>query len=321
MTPDRPPPLTALRAFEAAARHMSFAKAAGELNVTPAALSFQIKSLEGHLGAPLFHRLNRAVELTEAGNALAPGATAGFSHLNAAWAATRRLLDMSGLTVTAGPAFTAKWLAPRLYDFAQAHPEIELRFSAAMRIMDFDRDQIDVAIRFSRDVDPGLWSLPLAEEWVTPVMTPDLALRYPDPADLRDAVLITDQSIDFLDPPCTWDTWFRAASLSPVEPHGPRFSQADHAVDAALAGVGVTLGRRALVVKDIADGRLAAPYGLAVNTGARFRFLCREGAEDKPQIKAFRNWMLAEIDKTRHVSDALTILSLDEVPPDGPGRN
>ncbi len=309
------PPLTALRAFEAAARHMSFAKAAGELHVTPAALSFQIKSLEEHLGFPVFRRMNRAVELTEAGQTLAPGCTNAFNQLNAAWAATRRLQDSSGLTVTAGPAFTSKWLAPRLYEFAQAHPEIELRFSASLRVMDFDRDQIDVAIRFGVGTDDGLWSLPLAEEWVTPVMTPDMAVRYPTPQHLRDAVLIVDQSTDFIDPPCDWSTWLRAAGVPSVEPHGPRFSQADHAVDAALAGVGVTLGRRALVVKDIADGRLVAPYGLALNTGHRFRFLCRQGAERKPPIKAFRDWMLAEIDKTRHVSDALTIMPLDQVPP------
>lgn len=314
--PDRLPSLTALRAFEAASRHMSFAKAAAELNVTPAALSFQIKALEEHLGAPLFRRLNRAVELTEAGRTLAPGCANAFTQLGAAWAATRRLLDTFGLTVTAGPAFTAKWLAPRLYEFAQAHPEIELRFSASLRVMDFDRDQVDVAIRFGYGDDSGLWSLPLADEWVTPVMTPELAARYPNPADLRNAVLIIDQSIDFIEPPCTWDAWFRAAGLIPVEPHGPRFSQADHAVDAALAGVGVTLGRRALVIKDINEGRLVAPYGLALDTGLRFRFLCRNGAENKPQIKAFRDWILAEIDKTRHVSDALTILAPDQVPQD-----
>lgn len=308
--PDRLPPLTALRAFEAAARHMSFAKAAEELHVTPAALSFQIKSLEEHLGTALFHRLNRAVELTEAGLTLAPGCRDGFSALAAAWSATRRLQDTSMLTVTAGPAFTAKWLAPRLYEFAQAHPEIELRFSASLRIVDFDRDQVDVAIRFGYRPDSRLWSLPLAEEWVTPVMTPDLAARYPTIDALRDAVLIMDQSIDFFDPPCTWDTWFTAMGQPPVEVHGPRFSQADHAVDAALAGVGVTLGRRALVVKDIAEGRLVAPYGIALSTGARFRFLCRDGSENKPQIAAFRAWMLAEIEKTQHITDQLEVRSL-----------
>ena len=307
---DRLPPLTALRAFEAAARHMSFAKAAEELNVTPAALSFQIKSLEQHLGTPVFRRLNRAVELTEAGATLAPGCRDAFATLLAAWSATRRLQDTLSLTVTAGPAFTAKWLAPRLYEFAQAHPEIELRFSAALRMMDFDRDQIDVAIRFGTGPDPGLFSLPLAEEWVTPVMTPDLAARFPTPASLAEAVLIVDQSIEFLDPPCGWPQWFVAAGAADIDAHGPRFSQADHAVDAALAGVGVALGRRALVIKDLMDGRLVAPYRLALNTGARFRFLCRDGAQDRPQIKAFREWMLREIDKGRAYVETLNVVDL-----------
>ena len=310
---DRLPPLTALRAFDAAARHMSFAKAAAELNVTPAALSFQIKSLEEHLGAPLFRRLNRAVELTEAGVALAQGAADGFEMLATAWRAAQRTQDTQTLTVTAGPAFTAKWLAPRLFDFAQAHPEIELRFSASLGILDFDRHQIDVAIRFGYGPDDDLWSLPLAEEWITPVMTPTLAARFPTPEALRDAVLIADQSIDFLNPQCGWTEWFRAADLPQPEIHGPQFSQADHAIDAALAGVGVVLGRRALVVKDILEGRLVAPYRLALNTGARFRFLCRLGSEDKPQIKAFRDWMLAEIEKGVSVTERLEIRNLSEI--------
>ena len=178
----RLPPLTALRAFDAAARHMSFAKAADELSVTPAALSFQIKSLEEHLGQPLFRRLNRAVELTEAGRALAPGAAEGFQALSAAWRAARRRQDDRTLTVTAGPAFTAKWLAPRLYEFAQTHPEIELRFSASLRMMDFDRDEIDVAIRFGYGPDPGLYALPLRREWITPVTVSYTHLTLPTKA-------------------------------------------------------------------------------------------------------------------------------------------
>lgn len=309
---DRLPPLTALRAFEAAARHMSFAKAAEELSVTPAALSFQIKSLEEHLGAPLFRRLNRAVELTEAGTALAPGAADGFQTLSNAWRAAQRLQDEQTLTVTAGPAFTAKWLAPRLYEFAQAHPEIELRFSASLKIMDFGRDAIDVAIRFGTEVENGLYSLALAQEWVTPVMTPALAEKYPDAESLKNAPLIFDDSISFLRPRCDWQTWFAAMGIDFDPRHGPRFSQADHAVDAALAGVGVALGRRALVIKDVADGRLIMPYGIAVSTGALFRFLCPEGTENRSQVKAFREWMLHEISKTKHITDAMRVLEPGE---------
>lgn len=305
---DRLPPLTALRAFDAAARHMSFAKAADELSVTPAALSFQIKSLEEHLDAPLFVRLNRAVELTDAGQALAPGAEDGFQTLSAAWRAAQRLQDTQSLTVTAGPAFTAKWLAPRLYEFAQKHPEVELRFSASLKIMDFSRDAIDVAIRFSRSVDADLWALPLAQEWVAPVMTPALAEKYPTPERLVDAPLIFDDSIRFMEPNCDWAGWFATMGIDFAPEHGPRFSQADHAIDAALAGVGVVLGRRALVVKDIDEGRLTMPVPKALMTNARFYFLCPKGTEDRAQVSAFRDWMLAEIEKTTYITNQLEIV-------------
>ena len=308
------PPLTALRAFDAAARHMSFARAADELNVTPAALSFQIKSLEEHLGQPLFRRLNRAVELTPAGRLLAPGAAEGFQALTSAWRATQRLQDDRSLSVTAGPAFTAKWLAPRLYDFARLHPDIELRFAASLRRMDFDRDEVDVAIRFGYGPDEGLYAFPLTREWMTPVMTPEMAERYPTPEALMKAPLIYDESIDFLSPRCDWPAWFRAVGL-PFEPsYTARFSQADHAVDAALAGVGVTLGRRSLTVKDIHENRLAAPYKTAIETKARFRFLCPLALKDRPQVVAFKEWILAEIEKTASVTKQLDVISIEDVP-------
>ncbi len=305
---DRLPPLTALRAFEAAARHMSFARAAEELHVTPAALSFQIKSLEEHLGTQVFRRLNRAVELTEAGLALAPGTTDGFQALAAAWRAAERTQDNQTLIVTAGPAFTAKWMAPRLYEFAQAHPEVELRFAAGLKIVDLARDGVDVAIRFGYGTETDHYTLPLAEEWVCPVMTPEMATRFPTVESLTKAPLIFDDSIRFLKPTSDWDTWFRAMGVDFSATTGPRFSQADHAIDAALAGVGVVLGRRALVVKDLADGRLVAPFPTALQTGARFRFLCADGAQNRPHIAAFRDWIVAEINKNSHITEAMTLI-------------
>jgi LysR family glycine cleavage system transcriptional activator len=214
--------------------------------------------------------------------------------------------------VTAGPAFTAKWLAPRLYEFAQAHPEIELRFSASLRIMDFARDAVDVAIRFSATEDASIWSLPLVDEWVAPVMTPDLARSFPTPQSLIEAPLIFDDSISFLEPRCDWEAWFRIMGINFKPTHGPRFSQADHAIDAALAGVGVVLGRRALVVKDVHDGRLELPFKTALRSSARFRFLCPHGTEDRPQVRVFREWMLAEIEKTAYISAELDIVAPDQ---------
>jgi len=311
--PDRLPPLTALRAFEAAARHMSFSKAAAELHVTPAALSFQIKSLEDHLGAPVFKRLNRAVELTEAGRTLAPGCAEAFTALNDAWARTLRLQDGQTLTVTAGPAFTAKWFAPRIYEFAQAHPEIELRFSATLRMIDIRRENVDVAIRYGYGPDEGVFSEPLHTEWVCPAMTPALAERYDTPEKLAlEAPLIFDESIDFLQPRVDWEAWFAAMKVPYTPRQGARFSQGDHAIDAALSGVGVVMARRALVVKDISDGRLVVPFPVALNTGARFRFICAKGDETRPHIQAFRDYIWSEAEKTLWISKGLKILEPGE---------
>ncbi|MCL4141534.1 UNVERIFIED_CONTAM: hypothetical protein GTU68_044337 [Idotea baltica] len=292
---DRLPPLTSLRAFEAAARHLSFAQAAAELNVTPAALSFQIKSLETHLGQPVFHRLNRAVELTEAGKALSPGATEGFAALSAAWRKTQRLGDHTTLTVTAGPAFTSKWLAPRLFEFAQAYPEIELRFSASLRLVDFDRDAVDVAIRFGLGQETDVFSEPLIREWMTPMMSPDLAEDFGRLDALARAPLIHDESLIMFKRQTDWSTWCKAAGVDMETAVGLRFSQADHALDAAISGAGVVLGRVSLATRALEQGRLVAPFKTGVLTDAQFRIMCPMGTENRPHVSAFRAWVKAEI--------------------------
>lgn len=292
---DRLPPLTALRAFDAAARHMSFQRAAAELNVTPAALSFQIKSLEEHFGGPLFIRHNRSVELTEAGRALSPGARDGFEALAAAWRAARRVTDHTSLTVTTGPSFTAVWLAPRLYSFARAHPEIELRFSASLSLVDLTHSEVDLAIRFGYGPDgPQLHAEKFLDDWVTPMMAPALAQKYRTVADLADAPLIHQDDIRFLDPPCDWPAWFRAAGLAPRDWTGQRYSQADHAIDAAMSGAGVILGRGALAAGAVTEGRLVAPFRPALKTIADYRIICVKGAENRPQFIAFRDWLVAQ---------------------------
>ena len=295
---ERLPPLTALRAFEAAARHLSFQNAAAELAVTPAALSFQIKALEEHLGAPLFRRLNRRVELTEAGAALAGPASEGFQTLAAGWRAAKRTLDSDILTVTAGPAFTAKWLAPRLFDFAGRHPQIELRFAATLKMLDFATDDIDVAIRFGPPGDArdaGLHQALAIGEWMTPMLHPDLAPRYPTPESLVDAPIVFDDSIAFLSDSVGWAQWFEAAGVAAADLHGPRFSQADHALDAAQAGAGVVLGRVSLAEPALRTGQLVAPYALALVPRAGFRVLCPEGAQTRPNTRAFLDWLAGEV--------------------------
>lgn len=300
---DRLPPLTALRAFDAAARHMSFAKAAEELNVTPAALSYQIKSLEADLGTPVFRRLNRAVELTEAGRALAPGLKDAFATLGAAWRNTQRLQDNGVLTVTAGPAFTAKWLAPRMFEFTQAHPEVELRFLATLRLVDFDRDEVDLAIRFGMGTETGLYMRDLNEEWMTPMMRPSMAAEFPTPADLIKADLIHEDSLLAFDTPMGWGAWAQAAGVTLDTDHGPRFSQADHALDAAISGAGVVLGRVSLASRALDSGRLVAPYDIGLIAAPRFRLMCPEGHETRPHIAAFEAWVMAEVAAARAYRD------------------
>ncbi len=310
---DRLPPLTALRAFEAAARHMSFSKAASELNVTPAALSYQIKALEADLGQPVFRRLNRAVELTEAGRCLAPGATDAFTTLSTAWRSTKRLTDSGVLTVTAGPAFTSKWLAPRMYNFAQAHEDIDLRFSATLRIVDFNRDEVDVAIRFGLGGDEGVYSRPIFDEWMTPMMTPRLAQEFDTPAKLAHATFIHDDSINFLNLPTGWDAWLKAAEVDADTSHGPRFSQADHAIDAAVAGAGVVMGRASLVARAIEDGQLVAPFEIGLISEAQYRFICPLGNEKRPHIAAFEAWVLKEIQSSKHLATGRTLINASDL--------
>lgn len=306
---DRLPPLTALRAFDAAARHMSFQNAADELNVTPAALSFQIKSLEEHLGAQVFKRLNRAIELTEVGEMLVPGTRDGFETLTSAWRGARRFLDQTHITVTAGPAFTSIWLAGRMYEFAQAHPEIELRFSAALRMMDLDRDDVDVAIRFGYGLDEGVYSKRLMGEYFTPLCTPAMAATLKSPKDLLKTPLLYSDDTTFLKPPCTWARWMEVAGLTDAPPAGTHFNQTDHALNAAASGAGVALGRIALASGMVNDGRLVAPFKIALSTDAHFRILCPLAAETRPHIAAFIAWIEDQIGATRNLLDGFEIVA------------
>jgi LysR family glycine cleavage system transcriptional activator len=307
---DRLPPLTALRAFEAAARHMSFAMAAEELNVSPAALSFQIKSLEQHLGVPVFRRLNRAVELTEEGKLLKPGVEDGFAALQAAWRTVQRRLNSAVLTVTAGPGFTAKWLAPRLFTFAQANPDIELRFSASLQMMDFERDDVDVAIRFGQGDDKDLYSKRIIDEWMAPMVAPSLAGRLTRVEDLSQLPLLHDDHTAFLRPHPNWTTFFKACGLPKRAEMGPRFSQSDHAIDAALASAGVVLGRISMAESHLRDGRLVMPLDVAMRLNASYRLVCPHGSETRSQVARFITWVEQEIGDLAKFEDGLTFLDV-----------
>lgn len=306
--PDRLPPLTALRAFEAAARHMSFAKAAAELFVTPAALSYQIKQLEEHLETPLFRRLNRAVELTDAGRALQPGVTDGFTALRQAVKQVAKLRNENELTITAGPAFTAKWLAPRFFRFADAHPELELRFVATLRAMDFHRDGVDAAIRFGAGPPDDLYSEVLAEEWMTPVCTPSVAEQILRANQLDVVPLLHDESIEMFDPAPDWKRWSELSGIGVDWTHGAHFSNADHVIDVALEGGGVTLVRIVLCQRYLESGRLVAPFKTAMWAGGQYRFVCPQGDESNPRICMLLSWLRDEIAHVRDLADEFTFV-------------
>lgn len=262
--------------------------------MTPAALSYQIRTLEERLGTPLFHRLNRAVRLTEAGAVLAPAVSRGFTAMVEGVRAVHRLSADQALTVTAGPAFTAKWLAPRLFEFTERHPEIELRFHASLRVLDFARDGVDAAIRFGTRDDPEAFTRTLIDEIALPVASPERAARLRTPDDLSDEVLIHDDSLAFLQPRPDWAAWLAAAGVTADAARGPRFSNADHSIDAAMEGGGVALGRGSLVARDLLRGRLVAPFPLAIRTGGQYRFVCPEGREREPKMATFLGWLTAE---------------------------
>lgn len=308
---DRLPPLTALRAFDAAARHMSFAKAAEELHVTPAALSYQIKNLETDLGVSLFRRLNRAVELTEAGRVLAPGVADGFQALKAAVGKVNRMRDGRGLVLTAGPAFTAKWLAPRIYRFVERRPDIEVRLVASLKKLDFARDEVDAAIRFTRrSEEPGCYVETMVRELMSPVCAPAMAARLKSPADLIGAPLVHDESLALMQKPPNWGDWLKAAGVEADWRRGLRFSNADQVLEAAAAGGGVALGRLSLAATDLASGRLVAPFDLAIDTGAHFNFVCPGGMETRPECAALLDWLRDEMTGESAPGEGMRILRL-----------
>ena len=295
----RLPSLNALRAFEAAARHLSFTRAADELNVTQAAVSHQIKALEGQLGITLFRRLNRALLLTDEGQMLFPGVR---DALDALAEATHRLKAREAggpLTVSTLPSFAAKWLVPRMSRFQDRHPEIELRIAAAERLVDFARDNVDVAVRFGGGRWPGVHAELVAEETVTLVCSPALLDTLREPADIVRFTLLHEEMLP-LDPSPGWETWLRAAGVKAADTsHGPRFSHTHMMLQAAMDGHGVALAGSLLADDDLAAGRLVAPFDLKLPAGFAYYLACPAPAADRPKVEAFRRWVLEETVKYR----------------------
>ena len=292
------PPLNALRAFEATARHLSFTKAAAELHVTPAALSHQIRGLEELLGLELFVRKTRAIELTPAARRIQPGIQAGFESLRQAMAHLRSLEDDRILVISAPPGFTAKWLAPRLYRFQMANGDIDARVSSSGSLANFTSDGVDVAIRSLGAPPADLAFVKLMDDGVLPVASPRLLAgrTFASPLELLELPLIHDESIMSVRGVPGWRDWLAAAGIvvAAAPERGLRFSSADHAIDACVEGAGVVLARASLVQDDIRTGRLVAPFALILPANRAFYLVYTAASERAPKVVAFRTWITAE---------------------------
>jgi LysR family glycine cleavage system transcriptional activator len=295
------PPLNALRAFEAIARHLSFAKAADELHVTPAALSHQIRALEQQLGLELFHRRTRAIELTEAGELIYPGLHAGFESVRNAIGQLDRTREGNVLVISATPGLVAKWLMPRLWRFLHAHPDIDARVAATMKLADFGGDGVDVAIRMSTGHHPDLHVEKLFEDSMLPVCSPRLVEQgLKSVADLARFPLIHHDIPMSMRAPPRWADWLSVAGAQGIDAtRGLRVNVADHALDAAVAGAGVSLSFKLIASDDVHSGRLVSPFGPELPLTVGYFFVCPKGHETRPKVRAFHDWLYAEIAETK----------------------
>ncbi len=289
------PPLAAIRVFEAAARHLSFTRAAEELGMTQAAVSYQIKVLEERVGAPLFLRRPREVVLTEAGQRLGPDINRAFDILRDAFVDFGER-EHGTLTVNTMHTFASQWLAPRLGIFQLIHPETAVRLETTERLVDFAREEVDVVVRSGLGKWPGLAATKLLDVRFTPMLSPTLAasiggIRHP--ADIL--------KLPFLDPKDPWwVTWLNSNGLPlDILAHQTMPSMNLQTLDAAaaMAGHGVSLLMPAYFQRELADGRLIQPFEQVIDEGTAYWLAYPEGRRNVPKIKAFRDWIIAEAQK------------------------
>jgi LysR family glycine cleavage system transcriptional activator len=303
--------LAVLRAFESACRHLSFKKAADELHVTPAAVSQQIKLLEGYLGVALFRRLVRTLEVTPQGLAMLPKVREAFQCLAAAIETTRSGSDAT-LIVNAPPSFASRWLLPRLPRFSATHSELQVRLASSVNTIDrpgaasyWGESPVDprspvceVAIRYGTGNYPGFQVHKIFTPDCVPVCSPGLPTPQrplATPEDLGRHVLIHDETIGDKERLAGWETWLRAAGAEQVDAQrGPRFSNAVLSVEAALNGQGVALALRPMIDADVAAGRLMIPFDIAVPSPYAYYLVTPLALAARPAVLAFRDWLMAE---------------------------
>ncbi|WP_432725973.1 transcriptional regulator GcvA [Variovorax sp. W6] len=283
------PPLNALRAFEATARHLSVKNAADELCVTPGAVSQLVKTLELHLGVQLFRRVNRGIFLTDAGQAYLPPVRNAFRQISDATQKLAVPAESGLLTVSTTPFFASAWLVPRLKSFQEAHPDIDLQVQASNTLADFARDGVDVAIRHGTGQYAGLASQLVLTVEMVPVAAPSLVAEFgkpAKPADLLRWPRVNDAQRK------GWRLWFAAQGVADAGPvRGPSFDDAGLLLGAIQAGQGVGLLPAALVANDVAEGRLVRLFKAALLDGFAYYLVYPQASHDRPKVAAFRGWI------------------------------
>ncbi|MDX8453573.1 transcriptional regulator GcvA [Mesorhizobium sp. VK9D] len=299
------PGTRALRTFEAAARHLNFTRAADELGLTPAAVSHQIKEIEDQLDLVLFTRTSRTIRLTEAGNVLHDASIDALDLLNRAVSRARKLTrGTSLLKVTLDAQFATKWLMRRVDDFRQQKPGIELRFDITYDVRDFERDDVDIGIRFGAGKYPGLCAHRLFENIIIPVCSPALLASGPPLKEPRDLFNHTLAHIEWSRQGVTWPNWsmwMHAAGVDDFDDSRTLvFGSSTDATQAALDGNAVALADFAMVANDLSQGRLVRPFELGIKVAPEFAYFLvyPEAAKDDARIVAFREWLLDEVAKT-----------------------
>jgi LysR family glycine cleavage system transcriptional activator len=295
------PPLNSLRTFEAAARHLSFTKAAQELHVTPAAVSQQIRQLEEFYGIPLFRRTTRTLILTEAAQMALPDVKEGFERLSEA---NRRLRsDRHGnlLTVSSSPSMGERWLLPRLERFRAQYPDIDIRIDTTDRLADFANDRVDIAIRYGRGNYDGLEADILMQDVAYPVCSPALLegdKPLKEPKDLRHHTLLHPEWRQERDAQPSWQMWLRAAGVTGIDvTRGLRFSSDTMLAHAAADGLGVALALSSMVQRELRDGKLIRPFGdggSQIETVFRPYLVYPKRNLSLPRVAAFRDWAMKE---------------------------
>jgi len=292
------PPLSQLEAFEAAARTLSFTKAADELSLTQSAISRQIKALEEHLDLALFRRLHRALRLTEEGQTLYQAVGDVLAQLHDVAARLRRRPENRTVVVTTTPGFAGVWLIPRLTMFTAAHPEVDVRISAGNSFVNLERDGVDLAIRYKTREGVGEPADRLFGEVIFPVCSPRL-LRDParplkTPADLRHHTLLHMEP-DAAGVLQSWSMWLRALKLESLTPASVlHFSMYDQMIQATLAGQGVALGRSPLVDSLLRQRKLVAPFSQTMASPRSYYLIQSAAAFRKPEVQAFIEWLRHE---------------------------